>query len=413
MNLFDGIRLAFQQIRAQKLKSFFAVLGVFIGAMFLVTVVSVITGLNNYMEEDFARRIYGLNTVSVRRMPSMQMNPSREERRAWLRRPRLTFADYEAVRDELEVPATVGIESHTGGTLEADDGTTVENVWLTAAAAEYFTIRQMELANGRAFTSAEARLGQPVVVLGWEAADKLFGARDPVGRTIKVRGQPFQVVGVIEKQGTLFGMSMDNRAVAPALSPMARMVNPHRVIDEITVKAADAHSVARAQTEVEAILRRRHRLEPTEPNDFALETAEDSLSFWNRISQVLMIAFPGLVAIALVVGGMVIMNIMLVSVAERTREIGVRKALGAKRKDIVFQVLVESATLSGLGALMGIVVGQGLAQVVRAVSPLPTAIAPFWMTMAALMGVGVGVLAGIYPASRAARLDPVVALRSE
>lgn len=413
MDLLDGIRLALAQIRAQKLKSFFAVTGVFIGAMFLVTVVSVITGLNEYMEEDFARRIYGLNTVSVRQQPSVQMNPSQAQRRAWARRPRLLVDDFHAVRQQLDVPAIVGIESHTGGTIEAEDGTTIENVWLTAASAEYFRIRQMELADGRAFSATEDRLGQSVVVLGWEAADELFGRRDPIGKVVKIRGQPFTVIGVVEKQGTLFGMSMDNRAIAPSRSPLARMVNPHRVVDEITIKAADAQALARAQAEVQAIMRQRHRLPPAEENDFALETAEDSLSFWNRISQILMIAFPGLVAIALVVGGMVIMNIMLVSVAERTREIGVRKALGAKRRDIVFQVLVESATLSGIGALLGILFGQGLAQVVRAVSPLPTAIAPFWMVMAALLGVGVGVLAGIYPAARAARLDPVVALRAE
>jgi putative ABC transport system permease protein len=160
-------------------------------------------------------------------------------------------------------------------------------------------------------------------------------------------------------------------------------------------------------------MRVRHRLRPTQENDFAVDTAEESLSFWTRIRNILLIAFPGLVAIALVVGGIVIMNIMLVSVSERTREIGIRKAIGARSSDIHLQFLIESTTLSGMGAAIGIGVGVGLAQIVRAVSPLPAAIAPLWMILSVVLGVGVGVIAGLYPAARAARLDPVVARRAE
>ena len=160
-------------------------------------------------------------------------------------------------------------------------------------------------------------------------------------------------------------------------------------------------------------MRVRRGLRPTEPNDFAIDTAEDSLSFWKTIKRILLIAFPALVSIALVVGGIVIMNIMLVSVIERTREIGVRKALGARRRDIMWQMVVESATLSGLGAVLGIGLGIGLAYIVKALSPLPATISPFWLTIATVMGVTVGMVAGIYPASRASRLDPVVALRAE
>ncbi len=413
MNLFDGLRLALQQIRSQKLKSFFAVIGVLIGAMFLVTVVSVISGLNRYMEEDFAGQLFGLNTVSVTRMPRVQFNPSESERRAWRRRPLLTQDDAEALRSRLEVPATVGVESNARGTLEARDGTQVENVMLTAASAEYFRIRDVGLLRGRFFSSTEDRLGRAVVILGYDSADRLFGSRDPIGRTVRVRDYPFQVIGVMEKQGTLFGMSLDNRAIAPAQSPMASMVNPRDVVSNILIQTSDEEGLGRAMLEAEAIMRQRRQLPPTQANDFELTTASESLAFWSRISRILYIAFPGLVAIALVVGGMVIMNIMLVSVVERTREIGVRKAIGAKRRDVVFQVLVESATLSGLGALGGILLGQGLAVAIRSMSPLPTAIAPGWMVAAALMGIGVGVVAGIYPASRAARLDPAVALRAE
>ncbi|HSM37343.1 MAG TPA: ABC transporter permease [Longimicrobiales bacterium] len=409
----EAFRLAFTQIRSQKLKSAFAVLGVFVGATFLVTVVSVLGGLNRYMEEDFGRRIYGLNTVTVRRIPSVQFGPSESTRREWRRRPRLTFEDGDAVKAQLEVPAIVGVESHNGGEVEGPDGTNLGNIWLTAASSEYFAIRNMDLGMGRAFNEAENRVGSAVVVLGADASDELFGSRDPIGKTIKVRGIPFRVIGVMQKQGSLLGISMDNRAIAPARSPMARLVNPHGIVDEIVVKTQDEVAMGRAMWELEAIMRERRGLRPTDQNDFELETAEDSMSFWTRISNILYATFPVLVGIALVVGGMVIMNIMLVSVTERTREIGVRKAIGARRRDVVRQVLVESAALSLMGAAAGILFGQVGAQVVRAVTPLPVSIAPVAMFGAALLGIGVGVVAGLYPAVKAASMDPVVALRAE
>jgi putative ABC transport system permease protein len=194
---------------------------------------------------------------------------------------------------------------------------------------------------------------------------------------------------------------------------MSRIVNPHGIVDNILVRVDDEADMDLAAIDIEEAMRVRHRLRPAMPNDFAIDTAEGSLGFWERISRILFIAFPSLVAIALVVGGIVIMNIMLVSVTERTHEIGVRKAIGARRRDIHAQVLIESATLSGMGAMIGIGIGAALAQLVRTLSPLPTAIAPVWMISSVVLGVGVGVIAGLYPAARAARLDPVVALRAE
>jgi len=414
MQIREGNRLAVGQIRAQKLKSFFAVVGVIIGVMFLITVVSVIEGMNRYMEEDFARRIHGVNTLTLRRTPSVAVNPSEELRRQWRRRPRLTLEDAEAIRSQLTVPALVAVQSDVGGRIKADDtGIEVENVWLTAASEEYFRIREYTVARGRLFNAAEARVGANVVVLGHDVAEKMFGPLDPIGRTVRMGGFPFRVVGVLTKQGTLFGISLDNLAIAPARSQVARIAMPRGYVDEILIRVPHADLLRQAELEVEAIMRVRHRLRPSDPNTFELETAEDSLSFWTRINRMLLIAFPGLVAIALVVGGIVIMNIMLVSVAERTREIGIRKALGARRRDILLQVLVESAVLSGTGAAVGIALGNILAQLIAAVSPLPAAIAPHWMLVAVVLGAGVGIVAGIYPAARAARLDPVVALRQE
>jgi putative ABC transport system permease protein len=413
MNPRDGIRLAFVQIRAQKLKSFFAVVGVIIGVMFLITVVSVVEGMNRYMEEDFAQTIFGINTLTVRRTPQVDVNSGPDTWREYARRPRLRFEDADAIRQSLVVPALVAVSSGTGGTIVSETGTEVTNVTLVGASADIFRIRNYEVVDGRAFTAPEDRGGVNVVVLGWEAADKLFGTLDPIGRTVKINRQSFRVIGVLEKQGTLFGFSLDNMAIAPSRSGMGRLVNPHGIVDEILVRTETESAMTTAALQIEAAMRVRHRLRPTEANDFAIDTAEESLGFWRNISRMLLIAFPGLVAIALVVGGIVIMNIMLVSVVERTREIGIRKALGARRRDIHMQVLVESAVLSGAGAAIGIGIGVALAQIVRAASPLPAAIAPGWMVMSIVMGVGVGIIAGIYPAARAARMDPVVALRYE
>lgn len=413
MRLMEGVALALGMIRAQKLKSFFAVLGVIIGVMFLITVVSVIEGLNRYMEEDFAKVIFGHNTLAVRRQPEVSFENDPEFWRSMWRRPRIRFEDADAIRENLSVPARIAVSSDAGGSLVSDYGIEVGNVSLSAASAEFFRIRDYEVEKGRLFTEPEDRMGVPVVVLGWEAADKAFGQLDPLGRAVRINGQHFRVIGVLKKQGTLFGMSLDNRAFAPSRSSMARLVNPHGIIDEVLIRPLDDTHLEQARMDIEATMRVRHKLRPSEANDFAIDTAEDSLNFWQSIKRILMVAFPGLVSIALVVGGIVIMNIMLVSVVERTREIGLRKALGARRRDIMWQMLVESATLSGVGAMIGIGIGIGLAQIVRAVSPLPAVISPFWMVMATIMGVSVGMVAGLYPASRAARLDPVVALRQE
>ena len=413
MNLREGVRLALGQILAQKLKSFFAVLGVIIGVMFLITVVSVVEGMNKYMEEDVAGVIYGLNTLTLSREPEIQMSSDPDVWREYRRRPRITFDDADALRAELDVPAMVAVESFSGGNLVSEYGVEIQNVWLTGASADLFRIRDLDVERGRAFTAPEDRAGMSVVVLGSDAAEELFGSLDPLGRVVKIRNMPFRVIGVLKKQGSLFGQSMDNRALAPARSPMGRMVNPQGIVDRVLVKPFAEEDIERARLSMESIMRVRHRLRPIEPNDFAIETATEGMSFWANIRKVLLIAFPGLVSIALVVGGIVIMNIMLVSVTERTREIGIRKALGARRRDIHVQVLVESATLSLMGALIGIAIGTGGAKLVEALSPLPAAIAPFWMGISVLMGTSVGVLAGLFPAAKAARLDPVVALRAE
>jgi putative ABC transport system permease protein len=411
--LWEGVVLAFQQIRTEKLKSFFSTLGVILGVMFLIVVVTVVEGLDQYVREDFTSQVFGVNTITLRRWESVSINTTREESRARQRRPRLTFADADAIRERLSVPSRVAVESGTGASAVGDNGRSVSGVQVTGASPEMFEIRNLTIERGRPFTPQEASAGTPVAVIGFETAELVFEGDDPVGRTIRIRGFPYRVIGVLEERGSLFGQSLDNLIIAPARSPIQSITAPRGNVDEIIIQTLDPDRLVEAQMEVEGLLRVRRRLRPAEDADFSLETAEEAISFWNNISRILFTALPMLVSIALVVGGIVIMNIMLVSVMERTREIGVRKALGARRRDILTQVMIESATLSTVGAAFGIAVGLGIAKFIAAVSPMPAAVAPRWIALGVLLGLSVGIIAGVYPASQASTLDPVDALRYE
>ena len=413
MHVWEGVTLAMTQLRAEKLKSFFALLGVTIGVMFLLVVVSVIEGMDRYIRDDMASQIFGINTVRVRRNPEVSFSSDPEYWRAMRRRPAITYADADAVRERLSVPARVGVESGSGSSVVGDNGRTVSGVRVMGVSAEIFEIRDWGIDRGRAFTPQEAERGVSVVVLGVGTAEELFGASDPLGRTVRIQGFPYRVIGVIEPLGSFFGESLDNLAVAPARSAIQSFTNPRGVVDQMVVQTLDPSELREAQAEIEGIMRARRGLRPAEDNDFAVETSEETLSFWDRISRMLFIALPMLVGIALVVGGIVIMNIQLVSVMERTREIGVRKALGARQRDILTQVLIESATLSGVGALIGVGAGIAITLLLQAATPLPAAVAPGWVALGVVVGVTVGIVAGVYPAARAARLDPVAALRHE
>jgi len=413
MQLWEGVALAFHQIRTQKLKSFFSLLGVILGVMFLIVVVTVVEGLDRYVREDFTSEVFGVNTLTLSRSPSVNINTDVEEWRARMRRPRIDYADADAIRRLLTVPARVAVESGTSSDGVGDNGRTATGIRVTGASPELFAIRDLTIERGRAFTPQEAEAGLPVIVIGSETAEVVFPGVDPLGRTLRIRGFPYRIIGVLEERGSLFGQSLDNQVIAPARSPIQAITNPRGVVDDIIIQTIDPDQLRDAQSQVEGIMRVRHRLRPSQENDFALETAEQAISFWNKISKILFTALPMLVAISVVVGGIVIMNIMLVSVMERTREIGVRKAIGARRRDILTQVLIESATLSTVGGAFGVVVGIAVAFLIAAVSPLPAAVSPVWASVGVALGLSVGVVAGVYPAWRASKLDPVDALRHE
>jgi putative ABC transport system permease protein len=412
MPLLEAVRLALAQIRVQKLKSFFTLLGVTIGVMFLIAVVSIVEGMGRYMEEDFAGRLLGANTFTLRRFPWFGNSTTEAEWREWIRRPRIYHSDVRFVRDVLPPEARWAIDSE-------------ENVWATttyvrprqvrahAVEGDYFTIKRYDLTSGRVFTQQEAELGTTVAVIGHEVAEYFFPALDPVGREIRMGGIPYRVVGVIERQGSLFGISLDKTVFAPFLSPLHRLTNPRGDIDGLLVQSPSDAMMRESMETVREALRGQRRLRPSQPDNFVMETSESALVQFQKMKGVMTIAGTALPAIGLVVGGMVIMNIMLVAVAERTREIGIRKSLGARRRDILRQFLVEAATLSTLGAVIGIGLGISAAKFVEWKTPLPAAVAPWSLVAATMLGMVVGIVSGVYPARRAARLDPIEALRHE
>jgi putative ABC transport system permease protein len=413
VRLWEAIRLALRTLRVQKLKSFFSLIGVLIGVTFLIAVVSIVQGMNRYMVDRFANTLVGANTFELRQRPKITTgNVPEDVWRSWQRRPRISYDDAEYVRERIRTPATFAkfcedrVAVHYGTKVAKD-------VDLMGTEESYFDMKHYEITAGRAFTAQEVWTGLPVLVIGSEVAQKLLAGVDPIGKQVIIGGLPYRVIGVVAKQGTLFGISLDKFAMMPFTAQGRRLICPLNVLDALIVQTADPTTMLSAQAEAEALMRSRRQLKPWQENNFTFQTAEGALGSWQKISRILFIALPGLVAISLVVGGIVIMNIMLMAVSERTREIGILKALGARRRDILAQFVVESATLSSIGALLGIGVGIALAFGVKALTPLPAAVAPWSIGVAVILGVSVGIAAGVYPATRASRLDPIAALRAE
>ena len=413
MPLFDAIVLALRTLRTQKLKSAFTLLGVCIGVMFLIAVISIVQGMSSYMENEFAAKLLGVNTFTLRRFPWFGDGAgSEEEWRAWLRRPRVYHTDLALVQSVLPAGSRIAVESQDF--LQAQTQyARPKQVEAHAVDGDYFTIKKYDINRGRAFTTQESTLGVPVVVIGDEVAKYFFPDLDPIGRPLRIKGMPYTVIGILEKQGSVFGLSLDRVAIAPYNSPLHHFTNPRGDVDGIMVQTPTSLLLTDAMESVREVMRGRRHLRPGQPDNFFMETSESALAFMDKLKKVMTMAGTAFPAIGLIVGGLVIMNIMLVAVAERTREIGIRKSLGARRRDIMRQFLVEAATLSTLGAVIGIILGIILAKIVEWKTPLPAAVAPWSIVMATLLGTVVGIISGVYPAKRAASLDPIEALRKE
>lgn len=413
MAFLESVRLALSQIRVQKLKSFFTLLGVMIGVMFLIAVVSIVEGMSRYMTDEFAARILGVNTFTVRRFPEAQVGDVTEAQwREWIRRPRVFESDVQVVRGALPDGIRSAVEN-IRFLYATSSYARPRQVMAIGTEGAYFQIKRYDITAGRAFTIQESQLGARVVVIGTEVAEHFFAGLDPLGRELRIAGTPYEVVGVLAKQGSIFGFSMDRMAIAPYQSPLSRFTNPLGDVDGLVVQAPREEALVDAMEEVRSALRSARGLGPAQPDNFALETSESALAFFAELKGRMVAIGTALPAIGLIVGAMVIMNIMLVAVAERTHEIGIRKAIGARQRDIRRQFLVEAATLSVLGALVGISLGIGLAKLVAQLTPLPASVAPWSIAAAVLVGAGVGIVAGFYPATRAARLDPIIALQRE
>jgi putative ABC transport system permease protein len=413
MRFTDVLAIALGQIRANKLRSFFTLLGIIVSVAFLVAVVAIIQGMNAYVRENIAGAVVGANSFQVRRTP-LQLAPiSDNDMDRIRRRPRITPKDADAVIAALPEARAISIQSGWP-TPQADvvwRENTMGDVPIFGITPSYQEVQDYRIREGRPLTDVDLAQRQPVVVVGAEIADKLFENVDAVGRDVRILGDRFTIVGVIQPKGRVLGQSFDSFVLMPL--PRFEMLYGRRNTTTISVKMPEAADVAPAMARAEEAMRIAHGLRPGEDNDFSVETADALVNFWKTLTRVLFSVIPAVVAIGIVVGGIVIMNIMLMSVTERTYEIGLRKSLGATRRDIRRQFLVETVALSFLGGVLGVAAGWGFSYVVSSLTPLPARVTLGSLGVALALGAATGIIFGVYPASRAARLDPITALRAE
>jgi putative ABC transport system permease protein len=414
MQLTEAIMQALQAAWSHKLRSFFTLLGIIVSVAFLVAVVAVIQGMNAYVRERIAGAIVGINAFQIRREP-IQVGFIDEEEWKKIQRRRI-IAPEDVPYIERALPDARAIALQSGWPTPMADvqwgNRTVGDVFVFGVTPPFVLVQDYAFAAGEPFTQVDLRQRRFVAVLGFDVAEKLFGAPErAAGRRIRVRGAQFTVKGVIAKKGTVLGQSWDGFVMLP-LTTFEALYGRRRTT-VISVKMPTAEGVPEGMHRAEEAMRIAHRLRPGAENDFTVDTGEGLIAFWARLTRVIFTVVPAVVGIGIVVGGIVIMNIMLMSVTERTREIGIRKSLGASRRDIRRQFLAEAVMLSLLGGVAGLVAGAALAELVQAASPLPARVTLWSVAVALGLGVTVGIVFGVYPAHRAARLDPIEALRYE
>jgi putative ABC transport system permease protein len=404
--ILEGILIALRAIWSSKLRSFMSVLGNIVAVTSIIAVVSLIQGLNATVTDAIVSEV-GADSFVVDRFGVTRSEEDFEKVRS---NPRITLKDAEAIRKYSPLVRSVMAESSRPGQVAFQEKL-LESVSVRGVSAEYVNFSSYNAERGRLLSPSEVERNRNVVLLGWGTADRLFGQANPLDKIIKIEGSHFRVIGVNEKKGSIFGQSQDEFAVVP-LGAFQKIFGSRRSIS-LNVKPVDPSVVQQAMNDTTIALRIERRLKPKQRDDFGIFSSDAILDIYHSATDGIFAVLIGVVALSLVVGGIVIMNIMLMVVTERTFEIGLRKALGAKRRDIMLQVLAESVTLSVAGGVVGTTLGFVLALIISKVSPLPASVQPWSVGLGIGITAVVGLIFGVYPAMRAARLDPIEALRKE
>ncbi len=407
MRFLEGVKIALASLRAHKLRSFLTLLGVIFGVMTVVAVAAVIEGFFRYVDRAVTADL-GANTVIL---DKFGMITSFEDFISASRRNKdLTLADAEYLRERMTLAQHIGAQGGAGAEIRSS-GEKMNGVNVKGVSPNMVEIDSTQPEFGRYINETDDEHRGNVALIGSEIADKLFGAREVVGREIKIDGLPFEIIGVAKEQGAFFGQSRDDFVIVP-LSTFQKIFGARQSLT-ISVRGYDGANLDDVQDQIRMLMRARHKLAYNDKDTFGIVTSEAINNFVQAIFGLVAAVALGVVSISLVVGGIVIMNIMLVTVTERTREIGIRKSLGARRKDILAQFLVESTTLSLIGGLIGLGIAYGISMILVKFTPIPAEL-PLWAAALAIgVSSGVGLIFGIYPAWKAAKLDPIVALRAE